>query len=283
MQKSFPTIAVFQESAKFPLNHLGSVLMSLGVFVLGAIIATVLAAVIMLASGFDLANAEALLQSMQSGQVENLGSAGGILLAFLAMLVVILGSTSHVFNYWVNLSAYGSQAASWSFSDGRGKAMMVNAFKLLFIGILVSIVGIVITLVLSAVGLSPSLAEQASSDAVTQYREGLAASIIVTVSYCIIYSLFSANLTYTALQSTAEGMEHPYVMDFSIVLIMLYALFVIPSAIAAFIDSSILFWAIQIILGLFITFAIPAAHGVRYRFCSAQIDPIAPEIPSDED
>ncbi len=84
--------------------------------------------------------------------------------------------------------------------------------------------------------------------------------------------MFSANLTYTALQSSTEGMENPYVTDFGVVLIMLYAVFVIPSAIAAFSDIAVLFWVVQFVVGFYITFAIPAAHGVRYRFCTAQVD-----------
>lgn len=274
MQKKFPTMAVFKEAANLPLQNIGSVFISLLVFIVGAIAASIIMVLIMLLSGFDFSNAEALLQNIQNGQIDGLS---GLLLGSIVAVIIFLGVTSHVFNYWVNLSAFGSDAASWSFSDGRFKAMAVNSLKLLLIGILIAIVGLVITLVLSALGLAPSLLDQANNtDPVSQYRDGLAGSIIVTVAYCFIYSLFSANLTYTALQSSSEGMENPYITDFGVVLIMLYAVFVVPSAIAAFIGSTVLFWIIQFVIGFYISFAIPAAHGVRYRFCTVQAPEASP-------
>lgn len=277
MQKKFPTMAVFKEAANMPMQNIGSVFTSLLVFILASIVAIIIAFVVILLSGVDIANAEAFVQNIQNGQADG---AGGILLGTLIAVIVIFGATSHVFNYWVNLSAFGHASASWSFADGRFKAMVVNTIKLVLIGVLILLVTFVVTSILSTLGLAPSLAEQASNtDVVAQYKNGLAGNIMITVSYCFIYSLFSANLTYTALQSSSEGMENPYVTDFAVVLIMLYAVFVIPSAIAAFIGSAILFWIVQLVLGLFVTFAIPAAHGVRYRFCTAQ----APETLTEDE
>ncbi|WP_262696355.1 hypothetical protein [Kordiimonas aquimaris] len=139
MQKKFPTMAVFKEAANLPLQNIGSVFTSLLVFIVASIAAIIIAFILVLLSGFDVANAEVLLQSVQNGQLDGIG---GIAFASLVALIIFLGATSHVFNYWVNLSAFGPSGASWSFADGRFKAMAINSLKLLLIGILITLVGI---------------------------------------------------------------------------------------------------------------------------------------------
>ena len=256
-----------------PLKYIGSLLVTLGVLVLGVMAMMLVAVILSLITSVDMAPVLEFLQQSQAGNVSeipNMSGLGVFLLVMLAGFYVISVFAAHVFNFWVNLAAYGRDAARWSLGEGRLSAALVNGLKFMLIGVLVGVVQLVTVLVLVRLGLVPGFAEQA---AITSYSEailsGLTGSIFSVVITSGIYSLFSANLTQTALQSDAEGMDHPHTVDFAIVLVLLYAIYTIPTILAALSGSDVLTWTASIVLGLYLVFTIPVAHGLRYRVCVA--------------
>lgn len=274
MENSFPTVTVFKESARLPLKYVGSMLMSL-LFVVGAVTAAIfLVAIIAVLVGFDIEAFAAFSEAAQRGESQDVSALDGLGWMFLGGLIAmffVLVVTAHIFNFWVNLAAYGRDEARWSFADGRFSTAMVNGVKFFFIGILIGIVQLVVTLALASFGLSASLAEQA---AITSYSAGVMAGLSGTIIGVIVtsgvYSAFSANLTQTALKSDAEGMEHPHTVDFAIVLVLLYALYLVPTVVFALSGSDVMTIIGGVIFGLYLMFTVPVAHGLRYRICVAE-------------
>ncbi len=125
-----------------------------------------------------------------------------------------------------------------------------------------------VTSALSAVGLAPSFSDQvAITDVTESILTTLTSSIIMVVVSCIVYSVFSANLTQTALRSNAEGLEHPHNVDFAIVLVLLYAIYLVPTVVAALTGSVVLTYIVSLVFVLHLMFTVPVAHGLRYRIC----------------
>ena len=91
-----------------------------------------------------------------------------------------------------------------------------------------------------------------------------------------IYSSFSANLTQTALHSTQEGLEHPHTTDFAIVLILLYAVYLVPVTIVALTGSDALTYLLGGVFGLHLMTTVPVAHGLRFRICVAENEVVMP-------
>ncbi len=269
MEANFPTIAVFKQSVRLPFRHMGDILVSIGIgiaaFAVAAITATMVALIAIFVFGIDTSGLAELPQRMTDGNYSGLGI---IALITIVALFTALVFFAHIFNYWVTLAAYGADAAKWSFKEGRGNAAFVNAVKLLLISILIAIVNAVVIMFLSALGLAPGFAEQmAATDVSDSMLSGFAANLIGIVIGSAVYSLFSANLTQTAIMSTDEGLEHPHVVDFAIVLVLLYAVYFLPTVVAALSGSDALVYLVSLLLTLHLMFTIPIAHGLRYRYC----------------
>jgi len=267
MQTTFPTVAVFKEAVQLPFKHVGGIFASIAIFFGAIITAGIVLGLTIMIVGFDGAALQNLLENIEAGQF---GGLGGLLLGYLFALLAVLFFAAHIFNYWVNLAAFGTSHARWSFSDGRFSAAIVNGLKLLLISILIGLINAAVTFVLSSVGLAPSFSEQIGIIDITEsILATLTSSIIMVVVSCIVYSIFSANLTQTALRSNAEGLEHPHNVDFAVVLMLLYAIYLIPTVIAALTGSTALTYAIGLVFVLHLMFTVPIAHGLRYRVCVA--------------
>ena len=267
MEAKFPTIDIFKQSIKLPFSNIGAIFASIGVFIGAMFIAVILFGITMAAIGFDLAALESFAQNVQAGDLSGLG---GLIVGYFFALLVVLFIAAHIFNYWVNLAVHGKEYARWSFSDGRFGAALVNGLKLLLIGILIGLISVAVTFALSSIGLSPSFTEQMGiTDITERITATFTSTIIMAIVSCIVYSMFSANLTQTALQSDDEGLEHPHNVDFAIVLILLYALYLIPTVVAALTGSIVLTYLVSLIFILHLMFTVPIAHGLRYRVCMA--------------
>lgn len=265
MQANFPTISIFKQAVQLPLKHVGAIFASIGMFFGATLVAIVFLGITMVMAGFDPAALENFAQNLQSGDFTGLGS---LIAGYFVALVVVLFIAAHIFNYWVNLAVYGKEQARWSFSDGRLSAALVNGLKLLLIGILIGLISVAVTFALSSIGLAPSFSEQmVITDVTESITSTFTSSIIMAVVSCIVYSIFSANLTQTALSSDAEGLEHPHNVDFAIVLVLLYALYLIPTVIAALTGSIVFTYIVSMVFVLHLMFTVPVAHGLRYRIC----------------
>lgn len=278
MQAGFPTISVFKEAALRPLGYVGDIAVSLGMLIGGLIVAGLVMALIMIAGGVSPDLLEAIAQSMETGQAEPSGALGGIgwaLLGFLFAVLSVAFFAAHIFNFWVNLAAHGRDDAHWSFTDGRFASAAVNMLKFVFIGILIGVINLVLVLILSALGLGPSLAEQAAATGgyTDSVLSGLTTTIISVIVASAVYSLFSANLTQTALHSGKEGLEHPHIVDFAIVLVLLYAIYLVPTVLFALAGLEVMTLIVSLLFGLYMLFTIPFAHGLRYRICVAEKTP----------
>lgn len=274
MSTSFPTVSIFKEAAKLPLGAIGSMLASLGFLLLAMLIGSIVVVIGVLVSG-----GEELMQAFSQQDAQDpealaammAGGALGLFVTMIGAIAIIMFFSAHIFNYWVNYAAFGADDARWSFSDGRLGAAGTNAVKLFLITILVVLVNLVVISVFSVFGIGPGFADVAANvDYADSTLTNLTSSIVTVVASGGIYSLFSANLTQTALRSRAEGLQHPHTLDFAIVIILLYALYLIPTVLAALTGSSGLTLVVSMALTLYVSFAVPAAHGLRYRVCTAQ-------------
>lgn len=270
MDRVFPTIAIFREAVSLPFRHGTDILISLGlgvVAVVAAIIAAVIATLIgTFVFGMDTSGLVDLQQRMANGNFSGLGA---IFLIVVVAVFTALIFFAHIFNYWVTLAAYGAANAKWSFSEGRGHAAAANALKLLLISILITIINAVVIMFLSTLGLAPSFAEQmANTDVSDSLLSGATSNIIGIVVGAAVYSTFSANLTQTAVMSKGEGLEHPHVVDFAIVLVLLYAVYLVPTLLAALSGSDGLVYVVSFALTLHLMFTVPISHGLRFSFCT---------------
>ncbi len=266
MQANFPTISIFKQAVQLPLNHVGAIFASIGMFFGATLVAVFFLGITMAVIGFDAEGLQNLVENLQAGNFSGLGA---LLVGYFVALVVVLFITAHIFNYWVNLAVYGKEQARWSFSEGRFSAALINGLKLLLIGILIGLISVAVTFALSSIGLAPSFGEQmAITDVTESITSTFTSTIIMAIVSCVVYSIFSANLTQTALRSDAEGLEHPHNVDFAIVLVLLYALYLIPTVIAALTGSIALTYIVSLVFILHLMFTVPIAHGLRYKVCT---------------
>ncbi|GHF25924.1 hypothetical protein GCM10017044_20960 [Kordiimonas sediminis] len=223
-----------------------------------------------------------------SGALSVVSSILGFVIGLITVLV-ILAIMGAWFNYWVRVGALGADAARQGVSD-MFKAGLVNGIKMILIGLLLALgVGLIFA-ALGMLGYTPTggpeidlealdgksaleimtiLVEQQSAQSLT--LSAVALNLVSTAVVCLIYSLFSANLTHTALGDSSEGFEHAHTADFAVALIIIYMALLIPSYLAAAVGSVYLAFIVQIGIGVPVSAAIAMAHGVRYRLCTGAV------------
>ena len=229
---------------------------------------------IMFLGGVDVQALKRLPELISSGDFAAMAGLEPFALGYFLLIAITIAVMVHVFNYWVRLAAFGAEGAKFPSLKKAAQAAFINTLKFLLIGLLIVLVSTVLTFVLNALGLAPSFGDQmqtaAEGDAVRQVKESFLSTLGTTVISCFVYSLFSANLTQTAVGDDQEGLEHPHTVDFAVVLIILYAFVIIPTLIAAFLSSTVLLAIVQSGFGAYVLFTVPAAHGLRYRICVAR-------------
>jgi len=263
MTKKFPTIGLALHSSKqmfsFPLG-MG---ISIGLFV--AMMVFFFGLFFILFADFDFAAMEAIL----NGELASLpaprepGDGGGVFVALVPLLAIIsfIVGYAWIFNMWVRFGAFGREGAFFKKPMQGIGAAAITALKMLFISLFLGIVALVALLALAAFGLvsfdPSSIAEPTLANAV----------MVNLVSMAVIsgtYSLFSSNLTQTALGSDTEEVGPPHVFEFGIVLFILNAALLLPLAILQFYVPLVVVAIIQFIGSLWLMAAIPLAHGIRY-------------------
>ncbi len=259
-----------------PLSHPVEILKAVGLMVLALIGAAIASVLIFSLLGVDFSAMAGFEQTMQSGNVEAISAIGLALFpAILVMGFLTMIAFAHIFNFWVRAGAFGFEGAKEPY-EGKLRAAVVNALKFLFITVMLVVVGLVVSSVFSMLGLAPTFGEQmevgASGDLAAATRAGLLNQIISSLLSAGIYSYFSANLTRTALGSEKEGMQHPHTVDFSIVLLLLYAVLFVPVTIVGLLGLAAVSYLLNFTLGIYIMVAVGVAHGLRYRVCAGAID-----------
>lgn len=269
MAEKFPILEVAKASLAMPLQSPLNIFKAIGLVLVAGIVGGFLMAGLMIAMGADAASIAALPEAVEAGNLDDLGGLGGMLLGYLLLIFLVIGAVAHIFNYWVRFAAFGKDGAGL---NGRAfSAAAVNGIKFLLIGILIVIVSLVVNFMVSALGLAPSIMEQAAiGGIVEQTKANFASNLITTIVACFVYSFFSANLTQTAMGDEEEALQHPHAIDFAVTLMLIYAVVIVPSILAALIGSAAMVWAVQLLLGIYVMFAVPAAHGLRYRICAKE-------------
>jgi len=270
----FPILDVAKASLLMPLNSPVNIAKAVGLLLVGIVGLVLLIFVGFFIAGGDLGLLTSALEESPTAEEigQSLGQMNGIgggLFGMLLGFVLFLGISAHIFNYWVRYATFGQDGASFGSFGRSASAAAVNGFKFILIFILIGAVVLVINFVLASLGLTASITDQAQiTDATDQYLAGFSLNIIAVIVTCFVYSMFSANLTQTAIGNDQEALEHPHAVDFSVVLMIVYSVVVIPMVVLALIGSDLLFMVAQYILGILVMLAIPAAHGLRYRFCT---------------
>lgn len=268
--KQLPILQIVRHSLSLPFESPKPFLKAMGI-----LFGIVIAGVVLLALSGGGALLEQVMVTADGGQPSSMAEGSGLAaLLFLVLLLMVLMAFSHIFNVGVRAGASGPEGADFPSFGDAAKAAGVNSLKFFFIAILLVIVSLVVVAVLNLLGLAPELAEQLAAanqdDLSAVTKAGLMNNMIVTLVSCVIYSLFSANLTQTAMGSEVEGLSHPHTVDFAIVLVLLYAVLLIPVTLAGLMGSAVLMHTLNIVLGVITALAIGVAHGVRYRICMAE-------------
>ncbi len=257
LTEKFPTIAMVQQAAVQVLFFKKGLGLTVGYLIA---IAAIIVLLVMMATGGDLQ----ILESAFSGDDSN-GTVpvpdGFGLMFFIAFIGMVLGY-AWIFNMWIRFGAFGASGAFFHPVGAGLKAAGVTALKLFFIGILLIIVGSVAVLILAAIGIIDlNAAQQAVQPTLTS---ALTLNLVTLAVISGVYSMFSSNLTYTALGSDSEEVGPPHLLEFAVVLFILDALLVIPLVVLQIYAPVWTTTTYQLIGGIWITAAIPLAHGVRY-------------------
>lgn len=272
MDTKFPVINVTTAALKVPLDSPLNILKGFGLFLLSAVIGALVLVLFLLVGNINPETLSSMPDMLETGDYSALVGAGFSLFFGMLILVAIVGlALAHIFNYWVRLSAFGEEDAAFETKGDALKAAFINMVKFILIAILIGLVSAVVQFVLSSVGLTDSFSEQmakaTAGDMAGQLRGGLLSTFTSMIVSCLIYSLFSANLTQTAVGNEREGLEHPHTVDFAIVLLLLYSVLMVPVILTGLAGWLFIMAGFQYVLGLYIMFAVPAAHGLRYNLC----------------
>lgn len=266
-----PILDIFKQSLALPFSRPVEFFKTIGLLIGVGIFAGVVSMIFMAVLGLSPAEGVSIPQELAAGNYGVLAHLVPMMLVFIFMIVM---TTAYIFNFWVRAGAYGFEEARLRPLSAALSAAFVNGIKFLLIGLLIGVVGFVAISIFSALGLAKGFGDQlamsVSQDMAAATRAGMLNQIISLVTGAVVYSFFSANLTQTALKSDEEGLSHPHVGDFAVVLILLYLVLLVPTTLAGLMGSMFGATILNLVLGIFIMFAIGVAHGIRYRLCKEQ-------------
>lgn len=260
MAKKFPTLNVVEQSSRQMFSFPKGITITLCMF--AALVVLVVAVFSLIFSGTDMATLEAILNGDTGAfPAANSDASAGAALSVLFGILSFFVAYAWVFNMWIRFGAFGADGAFFeSVTQGIGAAV-ITALKLFFISILLGIVGLVFMLILAAFGLVSLETAGALNTSVTDIMMSNLISIGVISG---VYSLFSSNLTQTALGTDAEEIGPPHVFEFGLVLFALNAVLLIPLALLQLVLPVWFVFILQFVGGFWLTAAIPLAHGIRY-------------------
>lgn len=211
------------------------------------------------------------------------------LVAFLAIVVPILGVLAGVaaiiiglaivgftFNIWARLGAYGRARVTDQKPLRIAQMAIFTGLKIVLIVLLIGVVQGAVGFVLESAGLSGTsvempLNENGGLDMMNVpwadiLSAGVATTVLSIVISCYGYSFFSANLTSTALDLPSDSsLTHSNVTDFAVVLILLYGAAYGVQVVVAFTGQDTAAAIAAFVSSLWATFAVAYAHGARYR------------------
>ena len=268
MADKFPVVNVVKGALAAPLSDTKLLLKSF------AILAVVVGIVLSYASSKGLSVDLFQQLSGPNGESLMLEHSAAIGVTYLLAILLFGPTTAYIFNQWVRFGAYGADGIKFPTRGAAVSAALVNMLKFFLIFLLIGIVVVVVIFVMNAIGVGPDLTDvQASSngDLAAMTANQFITSLVTTLLICIIYSLFSTNLTQTAVKSDKEGLEHPHTMDFTIVLFLLYMVSFIPGTLAGLTGSWVLSLVVSATIGFFVFVSVAVAHGLRFSICVADM------------
>lgn len=259
MTKKFPTLDIVKQSLTQMLSFPKGLAITSGMFAVLLLLMLVMFSIIF--SGVDMAKLEAAMNGdISSLPTSNNASAGTVLLLLFGFVGLFFVYT-WIFNMWIRFGAFGPKGA---FFDKIGQgiiAAIITAIKLVFITIFLGIIGLVVMLILVALGIA---SVDAAGTLNTSATNILISNLISVGVISSVYALFSSNLTQTALGTDAEEIGPPHVFEFAMVLFSINALVIIPVAVLQLVLPLWFILIIQLVGYLWLTAAIPLAHGIRY-------------------
>jgi hypothetical protein len=195
------------------------------------------------------------------------GSTGAMIAGGIITIVLSLYAMGWIFNYWVR---YGAEGRNNLLPNGFAASLtpaLATGLKLLFIGILLAIVAAVIIMITGILGLGVKFNEIATLAQMDTLQAVKALGIVYLIIFgvtCSVYSIFSSNLTKTALGREDEEIGEPHVLEFALVLFLIYAAVYIPTTLMQSVMPEIAGLLVEAFAGLLLAALIPVAHGLRY-------------------
>ena len=195
------------------------------------------------------------------------GSTGAMIAGGIITIVLCLYAMGWIFNYWVR---YGAEGRDNLLPNGFAASLtpaLATGLKLLFIGILLFIVAVVIIMIAGILGLGvkfDEITKLAQMDTLQMVKAMGIVYLIVFGVTCSVYSIFSSNLTKTALGREDEEIGEPHVLEFALVLFLIYLLTYIPAILIQALTPAIVGAFVEYAVAILLAALIPVAHGLRY-------------------
>lgn len=264
LDRKFPVVKVSKGAIAAPFANLRELILS---FVLMSIAVGVMA-------GYALSNGLTMDVISSMGNPENselVDEYAGVLgITYLIAIFVVGPVSAYLFNYWVRLGAYGKEGTAFETTKAAVVATLTNMAKFALIFLLMGLVSIVLGFLMVLLGVGAGPDELAATMQGHVSVSTVVTNVINLIMICVIYSLFSANLTQTALKSDKEDLKHPHTVDFALVLFLLYLVAFIPGTFVSLLGVMWVNIAMQATVGVYVAFAIAVAHGFRYQICVAE-------------
>jgi hypothetical protein len=249
VEAKFPIFDFVKQSFVQTFAYGKGLLITLGVLV--ALAAAVVAVVLLLST-----------MAASSG-----GSTGAMVAGGIITIVLCLYAMGWIFNYWVR---YGAEGRDNLLPNGFAASLtpaLATGLKLLFIGILLGIVAVVIIMITGILGLGVKFDEitaLAQMDTLQMLKAMGVVYLIVFGVTCSVYSIFSSNLTKTALGREDEEIGEPHVLEFALVLFLIYAVTYIPAILIQAVMPEVVGMIVEYLVAILLAAFIPVAHGLRY-------------------
>ncbi|WP_262691359.1 hypothetical protein [Kordiimonas aestuarii] len=257
MSEKFPVISIAKQAYSQALTYRKGLaytaLLTMGLFALGyGLIYAV----------FGSGTAEMLEVASHGGKMPMPAANGATILWALLALAIVFFFFSMIFNMWVRYGSLGEDGVAYSSTATALKAGFITMVKFFFIGILLVIVAGVVNAVLMITGVMPPAPE--GEMLVPTASNVILSTLVLYGVISGIYSLFSSNLTQTALGSDKEEVGPAHVAEFAVVLFLINVVLLLPVGLLGLVLPFWLVWFVQCIAYVLLTAAIPVAHGLRY-------------------
>ena len=190
-----------------------------------------------------------------------------MVLTFIGIFFFVFLLIGWTFNFWVRYGAEGRDNVLPAGFKGSIGPALETGLKLFFISILLGIVAAVMFLIAGIFGIGVSIDEFATLAQMSAADMIRTMGVVYLLTFgvtCAVYSVFSSNLTKTAMGRADEEIGEPHVGEFAVVLFSIYVACYVPLVLIQLVAPAIVGAIVEYLMGILLIVVIPVAHGLRY-------------------